>query len=152
MTIDRLRRLVRRCGYDLVRYPPPFGFGHQLRGLLDSLRINCVLDVGARFGDYGRFLRGLGYEGRIVSFEPVASSFAVLREQVDDAWLIHQLALGSEPERREIARSAEAGCDSFLHPSSYGLRNFEDRLRPVGKEQVEVKWGLDFLTRELMFR
>jgi FkbM family methyltransferase len=136
--IGRLRGFVRQHGYDVVRYPAPMGFGSQLRGLLDSLDVNCVLDVGARHGDYGLHLRRLGYEGRIVSFEPVAQNYAVLREQVDDRWLIHQLALGSQTERLVIARSAEPGCDSFLRPTEYGLTHFGDRLRPVAEEEVEV--------------
>jgi FkbM family methyltransferase len=135
----QLRGFLRRRGYDFVRYPtPPVGFDRRLQGLLRSLEINCVLDVGARFGDFGRRLRLLGYQGRIVSFEPVASSFAVLRDQVDDAWEARQLALGSETERRVIAHSMEPGSDSFLHPSTYGLSNFGDFLRPVGEEQVDV--------------
>jgi hypothetical protein len=59
--IGRLREFVRRHGYDVVRYPAPLGFGSQLRALLDSLDVNCVLDVGARHGDFGLHVRRLGY-------------------------------------------------------------------------------------------
>jgi len=46
-------------------------FECSLSQVLRRLDINCVLDVGANQGQYGLMLRGLGYSGYIVSFEPV---------------------------------------------------------------------------------
>src|SRR5437868_7811678 len=42
-----------------------------LRHVLGKLSINCVLDVGANRGQFGTLLRGIGYTGWIISFEPI---------------------------------------------------------------------------------
>ena len=41
-------------------------------------RIKCVLDVGANVGQYVGSLRAAGYDGYVVSFEPVTSTFSSL--------------------------------------------------------------------------
>lgn len=133
-----IKALIRSLGYDVKRHPMMTPLDENLRVLLNELAVNCVLDVGARYGDYGRRLRRMGYEDRIVSFEPVASSFAILQEQADPDWFVHQIALGNSNERLTIAQSAEPGSDSFLKPSAYALRHFGERVRSVGQEEVEV--------------
>lgn len=70
----------------------------HLKRLLEQLRVDCVLDVGANQGQFATELRRLGYRGRIVSFEPVAHEFAVMRERFarDQQWQGFQYALGRE--------------------------------------------------------
>jgi FkbM family methyltransferase len=136
--ISWLRKSMRGRGYDVVRYPSRSGIEYQRHALFEALGVTCVLDVGARYGDFGGKLRSLGYAGRIVSFEPVARNFAVLEGRVDDAWHVHRLALGSKAERLVISNSVEPGCESFLRPSEYGMRHFGRYLDPVGEEEVEV--------------
>jgi FkbM family methyltransferase len=69
----------------------------MLKRLLDSLEINCVLDVGANRGQYALELRGIGFTGQIVSFEPIRREFALLQEAFkgDPKWKGYRLALGS---------------------------------------------------------
>src|SRR5829696_1677907 len=53
----------------------------QVTAILRDLDVNCVLDVGANVGQFGRKLRRGGYEGRIASFEPLAEFAAKLRRK-----------------------------------------------------------------------
>jgi hypothetical protein len=71
---------------------------------LSRLKVNCVIDVGAHFGEFGNYLRVLGYRGRIVSFEPVSKSFSVLaqRATADRDWHTYNRALGANPGRLRI--------------------------------------------------
>ena len=73
---------------------------HQLAYLskvLQSLRTDCVLDVGANAGQFALQLRSLGYTGLILSFEPDPQVFKELKQHSDgDArWHAFNLALGS---------------------------------------------------------
>src|ERR1700686_1867632 len=71
-----------------------------LRRLLTQLDVDCVLDVGANRGQFAQELRGIGYNGQIISFEPIASEFSVLRRKFanDSKWRGYQIALGSKAE------------------------------------------------------
>ncbi|MCB8982524.1 MAG: FkbM family methyltransferase [Ardenticatenaceae bacterium] len=110
--------------------PEPVGerLDKHLQRLFALLEINCVLDVGANRGQYGRFLRQLGFNGRIISFEPVAADYAVLRETaVTDAnWQTHPLALGEQTTAQKINITSDSLFNSFLQPNDFiigqGLR------------------------------
>jgi hypothetical protein len=53
--------------------------GH-LKSLFKILETTCVFDVGANTGQYGDFLRAqVGYQGLIVSFEPVSKAANILQ-------------------------------------------------------------------------
>jgi hypothetical protein len=91
--------------------------------LLSSLKINCVIDVGANKGQYAQKLRRLGYSGHIFSFEPIVADYEhMLNEQSGDAlWHIYNVALGSANEERKFnvikfAHDEGTVLSSFLSP------------------------------------
>jgi FkbM family methyltransferase len=136
-----LKRTLARLGYHLERFPRGNTLEAQLLHLFAALKINCVLDVGAHRGDYGLQLRALGYQGRIVSFEPVADNCAVLAEICahDRHWQARQLALGSADGVQKINVYSGSTFHSFLTPSSYGAGQFEAKLKLERTEEVLVK-------------
>ncbi|HSC47142.1 MAG TPA: FkbM family methyltransferase, partial [Gammaproteobacteria bacterium] len=71
------KELAKLFGWELlhIRKDQP-SLGSHLCQLFAKLDIDCVLDVGANQGQYGAMLRKAGYRGRIVSFEPVAKTYA----------------------------------------------------------------------------
>jgi FkbM family methyltransferase len=70
----------------------------SLKQLLELQAVDCVLDVGANIGQFAHDLRGLGYRGRIVSFEPLQREFSLMRESFkhDELWSGQQTALGRD--------------------------------------------------------
>lgn len=68
----------------------------RLRDLLNRLDVDCVLDVGANRGQFAHEVRGIGYDGAIVSFEPLPEVFKELSQSFrgDTAWTGHNVALG----------------------------------------------------------
>jgi FkbM family methyltransferase len=146
---QRVRKLVRSFGYDLVRFPRESLGGH-LATLIDRLGVDCVLDVGARYGEYAETLRGLGYTGRLVSFEPVAEHFEILERaaRTDPEWHVRRLALGSETATRTINVTRGSHFTSFLTASEFGRETFPE-TEVEHEEQVEVR-RLDDLFAEVV--
>ena len=87
-----VRRLARNAGFDVTRFPPD----GSREAFLEKLDISVVLDVGANEGQYATGLREMGYQGRIVSFEPLSEQFNLLEGlcSADALWDCHNLALG----------------------------------------------------------
>src|SRR5579875_3316105 len=116
-----IRQRLRERGFDLVRFSSKDSLAGLLHALLKRLEISCVIDVGAHHGEYGRFLRELGYRGRIVSFEPVSDSFALLQRSChgDRRWAAFQYGLGNVDGTTEINVMQNSTLSSFLTPSTY---------------------------------
>jgi len=76
---------------------PPRGRPDVYVGYMQRYRIDVVFDVGANNGHYGRHIRARGYQGRIVSFEPLPDAFAKLRANARGfaEWQTVQTALGA---------------------------------------------------------
>lgn len=103
-----------RKNNDLTVFLP----GH-LKSLFSRLRINCVIDVGANVGQYALKLRRIGYEGRIVSIEPIPEVFEQLRAAAagDEQWITLNKACGSREEARPLNVFTNSTLSSFLNPS-----------------------------------
>ncbi len=76
----------------------------HLRQLISLLNINCVMDVGANKGQFASELRGIGFKGLIVSFEPQRREFSLLKETFsrDPMWRGYQVALGKNSGSAKI--------------------------------------------------
>jgi FkbM family methyltransferase len=140
--VDRVRGLVRSFGFDVVRYPNPIPstYSHTL-ALLAQERVDCVVDVGAHWGEFGSDLRAVGYDGDLVSFEPVRESFRRLeqRSAADPRWQTRQLALGRVEGTAEINVANDSDLSSFLETSSYARDLFPAASVIARQETVEVR-------------
>ena len=119
---NNIRSLINRFGYDVVRFGRNNNtFDDLLTNLFSLYDIRCVIDVGANAGQYGRFLRNLGFDGHIVSFEPVNNVFDKLREEAkgDPKWHCYNLALGDKPEDKIINVYSSTVFSSFLEATDY---------------------------------
>jgi FkbM family methyltransferase len=113
------RRLMHRVGIDVSRWPhrPEAGvIDWALSEVLESRGINCVIDVGGNRGLFARRLRGLGYRGRIVSFEPSPSVLPVIQAAADrdPDWTVRPVALSSAHGQAELNLHKGPELDSLL--------------------------------------
>ncbi len=122
-TRSLVNRVLRPAHLELRQYDPDAHIDSYLMTLFEALQVNCVIDVGARHGEFGRLLRHHGYKGAILSFEPVHENVKVLRKvaERDAMWHVFPFALGSEPSQELINVAAASNYSSFLEVSEYGI-------------------------------
>ena len=119
----------------------------HLTQLFDRLGIDTVLDVGANVGGYRRFLREeVGFDGRIVSFEPVPSVFESLERGAanDPSWRGMQMALGDADGQLAINVTSRTTMCSFLtrdeaRLKGLGYQHLLNVTDVVRTEQVPVR-------------
>jgi FkbM family methyltransferase len=142
-----IRSLINSMGYDVIPFPlnewseQRLTLGRHLIELFSRYHVNCVFDVGAHYGEYGSFLRDVGYAGRIVSFEPVQGNFERLRQRSlsDPQWEVHRLALGSENTEMDIKVFRDTDLSSFLTPNDYCASHMGRKDLVEHTERVEIQ-------------
>lgn len=130
----RARAVLRGLGIEVSHSTNPF------LKLLTTFDINVVLDVGANVGQFALWTRRLGYNGRIVSFEPLAEPYAKLARAAlrDPQWETHNVALGDSDGEAEINRSAASTLRSLAEQTDLTRRIFGE-ARVVSREKILIR-------------
>lgn len=127
--INNLRRIFnQKTGFDIVRFSGQHNLRAHLCKVFDVYKIDKIIDVGANEGQFGCFLRSLGYSGWIHSFEPVSEPFQKLSgiSAADEKWTVHNYALGATSSETLINVSKHSSFSSILSPSDYALTRWEN--------------------------
>lgn len=144
-----LKRLIRRGGYDVSRYQPRTHAVAKKFDLMRRLGVDLVLDVGANTGQFAGELREQGYQGRIISFEPIPSVYRELERNAaaDPLWTTKNYALGNEDGGQTIHVSQKSWSSSLLEVTAASTSAFPDS-RAVSTETISVR-RLDSVFHEL---
>lgn len=136
-TRRKLKYALARLGIEVSRrprdlHPALTQFDERRRKLLRSQRITLVIDVGANSGQYARRLRRAGYEGHIVSLEPLSSAFAELAAAAttDVDWDVVHTAAGAKAGTATIHVSGNSWSSSLLA--------MEDRHRAAAPDSAYI--------------
>jgi FkbM family methyltransferase len=131
---------VRKLGYDLVQFRSVSSLGSHLTALYDRYNITLVIDVGGHRGEYGTYLRELGYRGTICSFEPVRENYDLLAERArnDPGWHVNRSALGEEAGSFEMNVMSGTVLSSFMSPSTWGREEYGSGIEVKRSETVPV--------------
>lgn len=128
--------------------------GH-LRNLLRELRVECVIDIGANTGQFGRALRQIGFHGRIISFEPMDHARRELEASAanDTSWEVLPLALGATSETKTLKVFSDDTFSSLHSIKKTGAQIFGDYVRVAQNQDVLVErldaiWPRLFLERK----
>lgn len=135
-----LKHWARRTGFDIIRFNPDSHPLARRKKLLESYKIDLVLDVGANTGQFALEMRQeLRYAGRIVSFEPLSSAFRGLKENIDQdaSWRAFNYALGDHSGQYEINIAGNSYSSSLLDMLPSHEMSAPDS-KYVGKETIEV--------------
>ena len=126
-----IQRSARKLGYDAVYFD-------RMR-LLKHFGIDLIFDVGANTGQYGLEMRSLGYQGRIVSFEPLTEAFKTLSENSrhDKLWDAINKALGDHDGLAKIHISQNSVSSSLFdilprHIRAAPMSNY------IGDEEITI--------------
>lgn len=130
-----LRLSLHRAGVSIGRDP----YVNRVARLLEHRGITTVLDVGANVGQYARMIRGAGFAGDILSFEPLSDAYRHLRRRSrrDGRWRAFNLAVGAEPGPSTIHVSDNSYSSSLLTMTDRHL-DAAPGSEIVGQEEVEV--------------
>ncbi|MDP9239636.1 MAG: FkbM family methyltransferase [Actinomycetota bacterium] len=109
-----LRSLLARFGLEISTLQS--GPAQFFAALLQQLRPDLLVDVGANQGQYAMRMRALGYAGRMVSFEPGVKAYRLLERNAarDPLWTVRQVALGAEEGMASLLVSRNLVSSSTL--------------------------------------
>ena len=90
----KIRKLLNKFGIEVHRFRPGESFEAQIIAAMRKVKIDVLFDIGANTGQFSLEMRDKGYNGKIVSFEPLTSAREKLIQKAskDANWLIHDRA------------------------------------------------------------
>jgi FkbM family methyltransferase len=136
----KLRRTLHRLGVDLVPYRHTRHPIARRLSLFTQHGVDLVVDVGANCGQYGQFLRRIGYRGRIISIEPLSTAFRELEAAAaeDPSWEVRRMALGDHAGTA-VLNVAENSESSSLLPMLTAHLAAYPQSRYIGSEEVPLQ-------------
>lgn len=144
-----VRHFANRFGIDITRYPIYCQEARTAK-LITTHSVDCVVDVGANDGGFARAIRGVGYKGRIISFEPLQEPFLRLnaRAKADPHWDAVRSAIGDSDSQVTINVSRNEGQSSSVLPMLPSHISAAPKAKYVGQETVNQR-RLDTVLPEL---
>lgn len=136
-----VKRILRSVGYDICKYRPATTLETLVAHVANSRSIGTIVDVGANAGQFAQLLRAEGYNGRILSIEPLAEAHAELSRLAanDPNWFVlDRMALGAEDGEIEINRSQNLVSSSILPMCPEHTRSAPDSSYE-SKERVPIR-------------
>lgn len=143
-----MKRFARFFGIDVRAYHPSRSESARIGRLLSHYGIDLVFDVGANSGQFARYLRYVGYQGRIVCFEPLLAPYAQLQKLAGKDLRITcapRMAIGDMDGEIVINVAANLESSSVLRVLDRHL-DWEPQARPVGRVTVPLQ-RLDTVVR-----
>lgn len=136
-----VKNLALKFGVQIRRYNPSESLEARLFKQMEVHNIDMVFDVGANDGGYGRMLRGGGYLGQILSFEPLSETHKKLQQAAagDPNWHIaERQAIGGHDGEIEINLAGNTTSSSILPMNSTHVEA-APQSKYVGSELVPIR-------------
>ena len=143
--------MLHRVGFELRRFSVEQSENARFISMLRTHNVNLIFDVGANAGQFGVLLREIGFDGKIVSFEPLSDARENLLNisKNDPLWQIAlQTAIGEENGEIEIQIAGNSHSSSVLDMLDTHVRAAPDS-KYIGKEKVALR-TLDSIAPDYM--
>jgi FkbM family methyltransferase len=134
------QKLIHSLGWDIHRFDPNSNDYIQLLQSLDHFKIDILFDIGANKGQFSSYLRMFGYEGKIVSFEPLSDAHKILEKtaHTDGKWIVHdRTAIGDFDGKININISGNSQSSSIL-PMLDTHTSVAEKSAYIGTEEVSI--------------
>lgn len=128
-------RLFNAVGFGLHRSLP-----HQLSRAFNQFEVDMVLDVGANIGQFASELRSAGYQGEIISFEPLSRAWQVLEKAAsrDARWQVHPRSAIGDHDGESVINIAGNSVSSSVLPMMESHSSAAEGSAYVGSEPVPL--------------
>lgn len=144
INIMRIKKLIRnqieKFGYQIVK--PNLRQDYLLRRmkLINNYKVDVLLDVGANTGQYGNMMRNAGFQGKIISFEPLSEAFRSLVKKAASVnnWEVFNYGLGNLDDELDINIAANSESSSFLSMLPAHTKH-RPKSKYIGTEKVKIK-------------
>ena len=146
-----IKKLFRKLGFDLIRYIPASSQNARILEFLSIYKINTVLDIGANIGQFAMELRESGYNGRIISFEPLSEAYShlLINSKNDPNWIIApRMAIGNEEGKKTINISGNSYSSSILKMTDTHIKG-APKSAYIGLEEIYID-KLDNIVRNYL--
>jgi FkbM family methyltransferase len=143
--------MLHRAGFELRRFSVEQSENARFISMLRTYNVNLIFDIGANAGQFGVLLREIGFDGKIISFEPLSDAREILLNisKNDPLWQIAlQTAIGEENGEIEIQIAGNSQSSSVLDMLDTHVRAAPDS-KYIGKEKVALR-TLDSIAPDYM--
>ena len=143
--------MLHRVGFELRRFSVEQSENARFISMLRTHNVNLIFDVGANAGQFGVLLREIGFDGKIISFEPLSDARESLQNisRNDPLWKIAlHTAIGEENGEIEIQIAGNSQSSSVLDMLDTHVRAAPDS-KYIGKEKVALR-KLDSIAPDYM--
>jgi FkbM family methyltransferase len=149
--LNILRRYIQKTGFDLRRHNILNNSHYQQMMLLDKLKINQIIDIGANQGQYALELISSGFKGGILSMEPLSVEYEKLKAKASkhNNWLVKRCALGNFDGEIPINISLNS-VSSSIFPIMDAHLKAEAESRYISQESAPI-FKLDSIFEEYIF-
>ena len=162
--MDFLKNLInlflKKLNFKLIRVVDQFSNSYRLVLSFKEKEIDYILDVGANEGQFVKELRFYGYQGNIISFEPILDAHKRLLQNSlkDDKWEIYKpIALGNKNRESVINISKNSVSSSIFEMKKEHLENAPNSMY-VSKQSIneirleEIFFDLDLKEKNLFLK
>lgn len=140
MVKQLIKNIFNLVGLEVQRHQPLSDPVQQIYQAIKKINTDIILDIGANAGQFSLEIRKKGYNGKIVSFEPLTSARKKLIacSLKDKNWLVHeQAAIGDHNGFIDINISKNSVSSSLL-PMLRSHSDAESNSVYIGSETTPI--------------